>query len=355
MPFNKNLSTAYQYRARKKITISNSITSTTLSSFKVLVRLQDNLLKNRVNGGLVYNNNGYDIRVMNTSLNTFYSHEIEYYNPVTGDLSLWFSGTVSSSSNTEFYLVFSNPFITTSQENSASVFSGYNAVYHMDEASGNRNSAINTLPLTPIGAPTNSNTDGYTKGALVLTSGKNLYSTHNSLFRPGINFQYEAWVKITTNTGLFHPIVTKDGGYSGDGEITLDVESDLKPFIRYSFGHDQGEFEQAKSGNTISLGTWHYLVGNCDGTYLRIFMDGVLKATTGSLDTRLINDGAYFRIGFRDNRQLLGSIDEVRVGTKKTDEWNLAHYRQMALHSSYFSYSNTEVFRDGGSFLLNFV
>ncbi len=72
------------------------------------------------------------------------SHEIEVYDTTNDKLVAWVKvPSVSGSSNTTFYMVYGNACITTSSEDAAGVWTGYEAVYHMDGSANTTDSTGN--------------------------------------------------------------------------------------------------------------------------------------------------------------------------------------------------------------------
>jgi hypothetical protein len=95
----------------------------------------------------ILNPNGYDI-FFSTDPNglTKLDHEMEEYNPVTGQVVAWVRiPTLSHTTDTVLYLFYGNPNITSSQQNPGGVWnSNYQAVYHLaNVANGVANDSTN--------------------------------------------------------------------------------------------------------------------------------------------------------------------------------------------------------------------
>ena len=117
------------------------------ANFPFLFNTTDPDLASADNGGHVANPNGYDI-FFSTDPNglTKLDHEMEEYNPVTGQVVAWVRiPTLSHTTDTVLYLFYGNPNITSSQQNPGGVWnSNYQAVYHLaNVANGVANDSTN--------------------------------------------------------------------------------------------------------------------------------------------------------------------------------------------------------------------
>ena len=156
------------------MTIDHTKVPSTQSNFTVLVSLTDPALKTVANGGHVANANGYDIGFYADSGGTTkLKWEVEKYDGTTGNLIAWvkirlikFSycttgnliawvkiPSVSSTTDTPFYLFYGDPSITTDQSDPLNTWDpNFKAVYHFgngttltatDSTGGNNGTLIN--------------------------------------------------------------------------------------------------------------------------------------------------------------------------------------------------------------------
>src|SRR5262249_60089131 len=102
---------------QRPMTIDHTKVPSTQSNFTVLVSVTDPALKTVANGGHVANANGYDIGFYADSGGTTkLKWEVEKYNGVTGNLIAWVKiASVSSSTDTQFYLMYGDGTINTDQ------------------------------------------------------------------------------------------------------------------------------------------------------------------------------------------------------------------------------------------------
>src|SRR5205814_4920131 len=119
---------------RRSLTIDHTKVPSTQSNFTVLVSVTDPALKTVANGGHVANANGYDIGFYADSGGTTkLKWEVEKYNGTTGNLIAWVKiPSVSSTTDTSFYLFYGDPSITTDQSDPLNTWdSNFKAVYHL--------------------------------------------------------------------------------------------------------------------------------------------------------------------------------------------------------------------------------
>ncbi|MBL0144540.1 MAG: LamG domain-containing protein [Chitinophagaceae bacterium] len=78
-----------------------------------------------------------------------------------------------------------------------------------------------------------------------------------------------------------------------------------------------GTAPNATGTTTITDGNWHYLVGTYDGTDLKIYVDGVLEATTADVSVPMTGANPLYIGTSAGSSKLNGSLDEVSI-------WNTA-------------------------------
>ena len=118
------------------MTIDHTKVPSTQSNFTVLVSLTDPALKTVANGGHVANANGYDIGFYADSGGTTkLKWQVEKYDGTTGNLIAWVKiPSVSSSTDTVFYLMYGDSSINTDQSDPPNTWdSNFKAVWHMGD------------------------------------------------------------------------------------------------------------------------------------------------------------------------------------------------------------------------------
>ncbi|MGG9960751.1 LamG-like jellyroll fold domain-containing protein [Ferruginibacter sp. SUN106] len=138
----------------------------------------------------------------------------------------------------------------------------------------------------------------------------NLGTTINTAIDPLNKITVEAWVRPETNTG-YGMIV---GNYNSPG-------AGLQFLLRrdgtgYSFWVDDGTgFKSVVAAGTVVINTWQHLAGVWNGADIKIYVDGVLKATTtGVTGSSFATSTNNVLIGGNNTGEIFkGSIDEVRI------------------------------------------
>jgi hypothetical protein len=127
-------------------------------------------------------------------------------------------------------------------------------------------------------------------------------------------FSVGAYFK-TTNIGTVKSILLKDvDGTNNNYKLSLSATNKAQ----ISFVNTAFTTVSAIGTTTITDGNWHYAVGTFDGANLKIYVDGVLEATTANATTPITGTNAL-NIG-ADNggiNKFNGNIDEISV-------WNSA-------------------------------
>ncbi|HKU77549.1 MAG TPA: LamG-like jellyroll fold domain-containing protein [Pyrinomonadaceae bacterium] len=122
----------------------------------------------------------------------------------------------------------------------------------------------------------------------------------------------EAWVK-PTSIGSYQYLVSRESfsqaGTGGGYELTLNNLGKA----RFDLYHSPTTYTPVIGNTVLSTDTWHHVAGVWDGSFMRLYVDGVLDATvnsgnapasgTSSLKLGRNSGGGYFS----------GLIDEVRV------------------------------------------
>jgi RHS repeat-associated protein len=123
------------YSSQSTIVIDHTkVQNTDQTDFPFMFNTTDPSLATIANAGQVTSSSGYDI-IFSTDPNglTKLDHELEGYNPLTGQVTAWVRiPTLSHTTDTVLYVFYGNPNITTSQQNPAGVWgANYQAVYHL--------------------------------------------------------------------------------------------------------------------------------------------------------------------------------------------------------------------------------
>jgi len=333
------------------MTIDHTKVPSAQSNFTILVSVTDAALKTVANGGHVANANGYDIGFYSDSGGTIkLKWEVEKYDGTTGQLIAWVKiPSVSSSSDTVFYLIYGDSSINTDQSDPPNTWdSNFKAVYHLDEATGStsKDSTGSGYNCTPTGNPTQGT--GEIKGALTFNGSTQYVSAVNP---SGMNFErtdpftVSYWAKPNTastarelavskimNTGPYtgwNCMMNGYGALQSTGVVTFDLTSN--PGVSEALVH-------TSSATNMNDGNWHlyHFTSNGSSTAagLKIYEDGIAQATTTQFDnlTASIRSTADFDISGQQGGNLFnGAIDEVHVAAgARSQDWVATEYNNQS-------------------------
>jgi hypothetical protein len=130
---------------------------------------------------------------------------------------------------------------------------------------------------------------------------------HHDDFNLGQAITLEAWIRTTDASGRYRAVLGKyDHGPRGydllikDGRIRVAVRG-------------TSSIDTAEVAGGLNDGAWHHVVATCDGTSLRVYIDGVdLSAASGTWDATF--ETAPLLIGSRAHQfHWEGELDEVAL------------------------------------------
>lgn len=268
-------------------------------------------LANVIHGGFTYSLNGFDIAFASDDIPTLINWEVEYFNPVTGEIVAWVRiPIISHITDTNLYVFYSDPAITTFQGGAqGSAWPGYESVYHLPDgttlsgvASAARNGTL-TLHGTPAVA-------GQMDGGAGTGPGNFLHDDTLVGFIVSTTFTFSLWAKTTQVVSAPFATFGRDTG-ANQCALYLDGASGI------AFITNGGNFT-VSSVVPVNDGNWHYLLATVDtiSGETKFYLDGVLKSTgvilwNISIGTPIDNI-TIGRLG-GGLQPLTASIDEVRV------------------------------------------
>jgi len=309
--------TSWQYR--KPITIDSSKVDSDLTDFPVLVKLNSSNIDYSKT-----QDSGQDIRFVAWDNTTELDYEIELWNE-SGNSYVWVKiPSVSSSSDTKFWIYYGNPSATDGQNPSGVWDSNYAGIWHLSETETNtrEDSTSNSNDGTPHGGV--SDATGLSDGADDFDGTDDYINIpEDSTLKPTSAITIEAVVYIPNTLSSSAVIVKNDPGNLGYA-----IEGSSTKFWAYIGGswYDAG-------GVTLSLNEWHYVVGTYDGSNMRFYVDGAEDdsvAVTGNIEYGTGTDMAIGRDNYNpgsSTRYFEGIIDEVRISSiARSSAWLKASY-----------------------------
>jgi RHS repeat-associated protein len=363
------------YSYQSTITIDHTkVPNTDQTDFPFLFNTTNPSLASSANGGGVVSPNGYDIIFsLDANGQTKLDHEIEEYNPATGQLIAWIRiPTLSHTTDTIIYMFYGNPNIVGPQQNPAGTWNtNYQGVYHL--ASEAANNAQDSSPYGNVGALTSvSAGTGQIDGAGSF-NGSSSYiqipetdfpdypaGVYDNLGLPNSStttpFQasFGVWFQTATSGGILtqtpnnapspifgYPVVVEPGYYDPPG------------WGAWMYVDDNGHLEGAGVTSTQAYtdNKWHYAVATyaTDGTNA-LYVDGqMVGSTTGNIPVgsspgyNYFVGTAYTLLSYEGNWDWLyfnGNLDEVTVADVPfSADWVRTQYNNQASPATFYSFN----------------
>ncbi len=271
-------------------------------------------------------------------------HEIESFNPATGELQAWVQiPTLSASLDTDLFMYYSNP-SATSLQNPVALWANYDFVYHFGEGSG-----TTVADSSPNGYDaTLANTSGWTSGGVLGNSFdfEGLPSANNpTIYTIKETGTFSAWFNLTNNAlsgEIFYAEGTRGRVRYVSGEVRFEL---------MCFGSATNEI----TGVTFNNGQWYQVAsqynhlgfGQAD---FNNYLDGTLHVggTTNGCSA-----GPHFgtmNLGNNNTNtdDFAGVIDEVRfTNDELTADWIATEYENMANNTTHISIGTEEQYESG--------
>jgi hypothetical protein len=304
------------------------------------------VFSNNMGGGFDYSQltttNGWDLRFSDGSKSNALNFEIEKW--VTNGASYAWVQVPVLTTNCAIWAFWgsTNMSLPVYATNGATWNSDFRGVWHLGEMSGaasHFDSTANGNNATTNGT-TSMGTTGVVDGAAVYTGGDygRISNVNNSLTLTGKVLTVGIWLDPTANLNQSAKV-----GFLGKLEESGGGSADYGLFYDWTSLHFAGGGLDVNAGYDPPLNTWTYLVGVCDGSYLRLYVNGVQYMSTGC-SGNTPNNYAVLLGGGHWGGKLNGKLDEGRImAVGASSNWVWACYVNMASNSAFCSYG------DGGS------
>ncbi|UZR99499.1 DUF2341 domain-containing protein [Chondrinema litorale] len=329
------------YNFMQTIEVDHTKVAGDLTQFPLLISVIEDDLKHVDNGGNIEEANGYDIIFTSDDQSTILDHQIEKYDPATGELVVWVGiPTLSSSSNTSIEMYYGNSSIATDPSTTDVWDSNFERVLHLDSVT---DGTVNGLDGTNNGSSSTSGIIGNGR----YFDGVNDYISVNN--QTPSTFTISAWINPTSlgaNANAF--------AYGGSGIIWSDFSGcadDMIPIAlrnnRLAFGDGGGCAYDNLEISTVSVSTsnWYFVAVTRDGSdgSKELYINGELKGSSAGTGTQLLDDNTEIHIGGNtlDSRYFNGLIDETRFSTiVRSSDWLLTEYNNQLDPSSFYTFTD---------------
>ena len=303
------------FKYSKEVTINGAQVTGSHADFPVMIAFTDNDLRTTGNSGYVENANGYDIAFYDSLNSVWVDHQLEYYNPATGEAVIWVRiPSLSSGVDVKLTMFYGNSGITFDQSSTATWKSSYKGVWHMGE--------------DDFDDATSNGANGVDQGAVDVDGIIGRAASFNGLTRVevsdisnlafGVSDSYtiSAWYKGTDASKTIAGLV--DDNNNGQG---YDLYISGSNYLMGWQGNDAGDknYIRGSAGGAINNDVWNYVVVTYDGVNGIAYTNGAnaMGTTDGTL-TGTLSPDVSFTIGSRSAgaaiaRGVIGAIDEVRV------------------------------------------
>ncbi len=323
------------YSYRKEITIDAAMVSGTvnLTNYPLLVNLTENDLKSVFNGGLVFSDNGWDIRFTSDDGTTLLDHELELYTETTGELAAWVRiPSLSSSIDTKIYLYYGNQMALSDPSTSNTWNTNFRGVWHssdnVEDASQFSNDGTNNGTISATGKIGNARSyDGIDDKVLVSNS-------------PSLDdlddVSIEAWIMLTDTTDYYCAILSKEDAYA----LWY-----AKYSLMFHIGNSNLEYPV-----TLIQDTWYHVAATYNESFQRIYLNGEEVKSISYTEDIPDEDNYHLAIGYDANlsqSEFTGGIDEVRIlSIPLTEDWIKTSFNNQNNPATFYSLSIAEIAND---------
>ncbi|MFX0134438.1 MAG: DUF2341 domain-containing protein, partial [Candidatus Hodarchaeota archaeon] len=318
----------YGFNYRKQITIDHTKVDSTLSNFPLMVSITDTDLASKAQ------NDGDDIYFTQSDGISKLDHEIEYYNNTTGLLIVWIRiPTLSSSTDTEIYMYYGDPYCETN-ENPESVWdSNFKTVLHLQETSGTHDDSTSNNNDGTAYNGVDQDEQGQIGGADKFDGTNDYVSTPLDIDQGGsYSYTFSCWVYPTsTSGGTYHLISSDNGGYD------------------WALLRNGGTWEictgptKVSTGKSVDINTWqHVAVVFIPGTGVRFYKNGV-QWTSSSIGYDSSDNPIAIGCNPVGAEYFAGIADEIRVSkTTRSADWIETSYDNQNDPNSFYSVGSEE-------------
>mgnify|MGYP006282858859 CR=1 FL=1 len=315
------------YNYSMEITLDQASGPDDLTDFPALISFTSTNLISESNGGNVTSDNGFDIIFTDDSDNKL-DHELEYYDPASGEYVGWVRiPLLSSSSTTTIKILYGNATITVDPSAETVWTSNYKAVWHL-----NGSDYSDATQYANDGSNNNTTiVSGKIAGGKGFNGSTSYIQVPTNGFVPNDNNQtISIWANYSSTPGGNRNLISFQNA-SQSSAIQLGFRGGNAVAWKW------GGTILANAGAAPSVNTWHYYVYTYDGTNSRLYIDGVeMDNSTVAPQTALPSEGNIGR--YNNGEYIAANLDEPRFSiSPKSAGWVLTEYNNQNDPASFIS------------------
>ena len=330
----------YGWQYRKQITIDHTQVLEDQTHFPALLSTNDGDLssKAQIDGG--------DIMFMHDiGVSTRIYHDLESYTSSSGTLLAWVDiPSLSSSTDTVFYMYYGNPTCINQAYPKKTWDSNFEAVWHMNDASLTtiKDSTTNDYIGTKIGPNEPQQSVGQV-GPSQDFDGINDYIQFTNPVIPTGTKTISAWINRYSTDWNYAVILTSSTGINSDDAGTawsfIDGTNTIQFVLGngYTSGHYMTVFVTVPDTNA-----WHYYTMTYDDTSLKVYLDGALAASTTTKSGTEQNPTYNLWMGETNDPSydyyLNAGLDEIQISNiVRSENWIQLSYNMMMNPSQFIT------------------
>lgn len=325
--------------------------SENLSDFTILFSGTYAYLKTTGNGGSVVSDNGDDIYfTSDSSASTLLPHEIEAYDPTTGQIIAWVKvPTVGYNTDTDIYLHYGN---TSNTMNHAVQRNAWDddalVVFHLNEdgntTAGGYTDSIGTTSGTGVSLSASSDVAGKIGTCHDFVSSDPDRIEFDDAIGEITNMTLSIWVNPDAQTDEMNAFTADTGGFSNDFLFGVSPETTTftttkRMAVSWQKNSDSSRTHVEDTAD-ITAGSWTHYHITYDGTTMTMYRNGVSVDTAAKTGLSIANTDKW-ALGINRNanvRPWNGKLDEARIFTAaKTAGWCLTDYNTQNDPSTFYS------------------
>jgi concanavalin A-like lectin/glucanase superfamily protein len=331
------------YQHFRTVTIDRTkVPNTDQTDFPLLFSGTYPFLATEANGGRCLNANGFD-HIFTADLAGLIKldHEIETYDPVTGTVNVWVRvPRLFTAVDTTIFLRYRNGSIVSSQENKTAIWGLFAA--HFKDGTTINTSDSSATNHTNNGPGNLSAITGQIDGGVRVNNGVTNdvlnYPEISDSLSPTAAVTLSMWFKRQGGLGNTQIIVNKGDGVNNSNssyEFAFNTSNQLRFEVNNGSGWKTAQYSTAITDTT----TWHHAMGTFDGSNVRLYVDGLLRATTAFTGT-INNSTAQLFFGAASNGLFRANahLDEVRVwGDAKSPDWYTVEWNSQSSPATFYA------------------